>query len=177
MKKNVLFIAKAAIIAALYAVLSCLLWQFSSMNIQVRVSEALVMLTAFTKAAVPGLTIGCFLANLLMGNLIDAVFGTLATMCGVACSRMLAKGLAKKGWNKAIPFLTPIPNILINAAVIPFVLVYGYGLTSFGNQTTLSAVLLLNAISVLIGEVISCYGIGLPLYFAVKKLHTVLFRD
>lgn len=134
------------------------------------------MLTCFTGAAVPGLSIGCFLANLFMGNIIDAVFGALATLLGALIGRFIVKALQKKNRQKAVPFLTPLPNVLINALVIPFVLVYGYGITTFGNATSMISVLALNGLSIFIGEVLSCYVIGIPVYFATKKLRTVLFR-
>ena len=175
MKKSVLFLAEAAVIAALYYILTVLLWQFSSFGIQIRLSEALIMFTCFTSASVPGLFIGCFLANLTMGGIIDAVFGALTTLAGAFFGRAIVKGLEKRNRPKAVPFLAPVPNILLNAVAVPLILVFGYGIRSFGSQTSTTLVLLLNGLSVFIGEALSSYVFGLPLYFAVKKLRALLF--
>ena len=77
--KKLRSLTEGAMIAAIYGVLTLVFWQFSSMQIQVRVSEALCVLPLFTSAAVPGLTVGCFLVNILMGNVWDAIFGSMAT--------------------------------------------------------------------------------------------------
>ena len=110
----------AAIIAALYVILTGLsaLFGLASGAIQVRLSEALTILPCFTPAAVPGVTVGCFLANLLTGApLPDIVFGTLATFLGVLGAALL----------KRHPFLIPLPTILSNALIIPLVLRFAYG--------------------------------------------------
>ena len=110
----------AAIIAALYVVLTGVssMLGLASGVIQVRLSEALTVLPYFTSAAVPGVTIGCLLANLLTGApLPDIVFGTLATLLGVLGGRALRKH----------KYLVALPTILSNALIIPLVLQYAYG--------------------------------------------------
>ena len=86
MKKNqTLFLTQAAMIATIYVVLTGIAAGFDLANgaIQVRFSEALTVLPFFTPAAVPGLTIGCLLSNILFsGNIFDIIFGTLATLLG-----------------------------------------------------------------------------------------------
>ena len=92
--KKVLFITQAALIAAIYVVLTMFINAFNlaSGNIQVRISEALCILPFFTPAAIPGLWIGCLLANLLTGAAIyDIVFGSLATLIGAIGTYLLRK--------------------------------------------------------------------------------------
>ena len=110
----------AAIIAALYVVLTGVsaLLGIASGVIQVRLSEALTVLPYVTPAAVPGVTIGCLLANLLTGApLPDIIFGTLATFLGALGARALRKH----------KYLVALPTILSNALIIPLVLQYAYG--------------------------------------------------
>ena len=117
---SVRYLTTAAIIAALYVVFTGLSAAFglASGVIQVRLSEALAVLPYFTPAAIPGVTIGCLLANLLTGApLPDIIFGTLASFLGVLGASLLQK---KK-------YLIAIPTILSNAIIIPLVLQYAYG--------------------------------------------------
>ena len=122
MKQKIRFLTQAALIAALYVVLTMLsaLFGLASGAIQVRLSEALTILPAFTPAAVPGLFIGCLLANTLSGALPwDIVFGSLATLLGAFGTYLL---LRCSRW------LAPLPPILANMLVVPVVLkrVYGF---------------------------------------------------
>ena len=117
---SVRYLTVAAIIAALYVILTFLSATFglASGVIQLRLSEALAVLPFFTPAAVPGVTVGCFLANLLTGApFYDVIFGTLATFLGVLGAALLKKH----------PFLLALPTILSNALIIPFVLRLAYG--------------------------------------------------
>ena len=137
-----LFLSKGAVIAALYVVLTMVFAPLSFGHLQVRVSEMLTILPLFTAAAIPGLVIGCLLANLLGGAVIlDVVFGTLATLIGA----VLSYALRKNRW------LVPLPPVVSNAVIVPFVLRYGYGV---------ELPLLAMACYVALGEVISCYGLG-----------------
>ncbi len=164
MKNKTFNITLSAIIAALYAALTVATWQFSSLAIQVRLSEALCILPIFTPAAIYGLAIGCALSNFIMGNVIDAVFGTLATLVAAILTRVLAKALKGR-----LFWLYPAPAVIANAIAVPLILYYGYGFTTFGSATGTWAVLSIYALSVFIGQTIVCYGVGLPLYFALKK--------
>lgn len=143
----------AAIIAALYVILTGLsaLFGLASGAIQVRLSEALTILPCFTPAAVPGVTVGCFLANLLTGApLPDIVFGTLATFLGAFGARLL-----RKYW-----YLVPIPTILSNAVIIPVVLRYAYHIP----DSFLFLFLTVGA-----GEIISAGLLGSLLYHTLKR--------
>ena len=170
MKKNINFLTQAAVIAACYAVLTMAMWEFSSLAIQCRVSEGLCVLALFTDAAVPGLFIGCLIANFMSGTWVDIVFGSLATLIAAYITRVIAKKCLKSTQTTMMTkVLIPLPTVLVNTLVIPFVLYFGYGVTSMGNATTMAAVLGLIALSIFIGEAISCYVVGIPLMMAVKK--------
>ena len=155
--KKLVFICQAAVIAALYVVLTYVFSAFASGVIQVRVSEALTILPAFTPAAIPGLVIGCLLSNTLTGCvLLDIIFGSVATLIGPLGSY----ALRRHTW------LVPIPPIVSNMIIVPFVLRFAYGATdAFPFMiATVGA-----------GEIISCYLLGMLLYGALKKMNHSLF--
>ena len=160
MKRNkTKHLTQGAVIAALYVVLTLLakLLGLDSGQIQLRFSEALCILPVFLPAAVPGLTIGCLLSNLLCGNIFwDVLFGTLATLIGAIGTRLLRK-------NR---WLCCLPPILANTIIVPFVLVYGYGLPG---------ALPFFMLTVGIGEVLSCGLLGQLLYSLVDKHKNQLF--
>ena len=119
-RQKTLYLANGGLIAALYVVLTLLAAAFglASGAIQVRLSEALTILPVFTSAAVPGLAVGCVLANLITGCAAwDVVFGSLATLIGAVGTRLLK--------NK--PLLAWIPPVVSNAAIVPIVLQKVYG--------------------------------------------------
>ena len=141
-------------IAALYVVLTFIanLAGLASGVIQVRLSEVLTILPVFTAAAVPGLAVGCVLANLLTGcALWDVVFGSLATLIGALGTRLL---------RKKSPMLAVLPPILSNMLIVPLVLQQVYGMEDafWYLMLTVGA-----------GEIISCGALGLLLYRSLKK--------
>ena len=151
--KKTYSLTQSALIAALYVVLTYLssILGIASGVIQVRISEALTVLPAFTFSAVPGLFVGCFVANLLTGAAIwDVVFGSVATLLG-------ALGTYYLGTKK---YLAPVFPIAANTAVIPFVLkiVYGVG-EGYGFLF----------LTIFLGEFVSCGILGVLLYSGVKK--------
>ena len=158
MKRNsTLYLTRGAMIAALYVALTYLasLFGLDKGAIQFRISEMLSILPAFFPEAVLGLTIGCMLANLLTGCLaLDIVFGSLATLIGAIGARLLRKLPLKFAW------LIPVPTILANAIIVPFVIKYVYmteGLYWFFFLT------------VGLGELV-CAGImGSVLYYSIRK--------
>ena len=155
--KKLVFICQAAVIAALYVVLTYVFSAFASGVIQVRVSEALTILPAFTPAAIPGLVIGCLLSNTLTGCvLLDIIFGSVATLIGALGSY----ALRRHTW------LVPIPPIVSNMIIVPFVLRFAYGATD-GFPFMMA--------TVGAGEIISCYLLGMILYGALKKVNHTLF--
>lgn len=158
--KKVLLLVQAAMIAALYVVLTFIANALGLANqaIQVRFSEALTILPYFTPAAIPGLFIGCLLSNILTGCAVpDIIFGSLATLVAAVLTRKLRK-------NK---WTAPIPPIVSNAVVVPFVLLYAYGVGP----------LWLSFITVTIGEIISCGILGMLLLFALQKYAGRIFAE
>ena len=174
MKKTAGFITKAAVIAAIYVVLSLLTYQFSYLEIQCRVAEALCMTLFYTPAGAFGVVIGCLITNIFGGSWIDMVFGTLATLIAVVLTMPIAKGIKKKHGNVLSiknSLLIPIPTVLVNAIIIPFVLYFGYGITEMGSATAMASVLSLMAFSVFAGEVISCYVFGPVLVLILNRIN------
>ncbi|MGN1146965.1 MAG: QueT transporter family protein [Lachnospiraceae bacterium] len=160
--KKVLFLTQAAMIAALYVVLTFIANAFglASGAIQVRLSEALAILPFFTPAAIPGLYIGCLLSNILTGCcLLDILVGSLASLIGALGAYALRK------WK----WLVPVPTILANAIIVPLVLTspYGYGLTD---------ALWYLVLTVGAGEIISCGILGMMLLFVLQKNAARIFR-
>ena len=163
MKNNqsgkVLFIAQAAMIAAIYVVLTLIGASFSYGEVQVRISEALTILPAFTPAAIPGVFLGCLISNILGGCILpDIIFGSLATLVGAVFTWMLR--------NKS-KYLAPLPPIIANVLVVPFVLKYGY-------MVPLPIPFMM--LTVGIGEVISCGVLGLILYTTLNRYRGLLFK-
>lgn len=151
MNKKLNVICQAAVIAALYVVLTFVFSAFASGVIQVRVSEALTILPYYTPAAIPGLAIGCLLSNWLTGCVIwDILFGSLATLIGALGSY----ALRRHQW------LVPIPPIIANMIIVPFVLRYAYGAPD-------AIPFMMGTVGV--GEIISCYVLGMLLLLALKK--------
>lgn len=162
MKKNkVLFLTQAAMIAALYVVLTFAIHTFglASGAIQVRISEALTVLPYFTPAAIPGLFIGCLISNTLTGcALPDIMFGSLATLIGAFGTYMLRR----------FRFAAPLPPIVANTLIVPFILTYVYEIP--GGIPYLM-------LTVGIGEVLSCGVLGMILLFALDKYKGKLFQN
>ncbi len=151
--KKVLFLTQAAMIAALYVVLTFLANAFglASGVIQVRLSEMLAILPYFTPAAIPGVYLGCVLANVLTGGcLLDILLGSLASLIGALGAYLLRRNM----------WLVPLPTILANALIVPFVLIFGYGVPDVWWYLVLT---------VGAGEVVSCGILGMVLLFALKK--------
>jgi uncharacterized membrane protein len=160
MKNNkTLFITQAALIAAIYVVLVYAFKPISFSYIQVRIAEALTILPFFTPAAIPGVTIGCLLGNLLTGaDILDIVFGSFATLLGALGSYALRKQ----------KFLVPIPPIVANTIIVPWVLRFAYG-------EALPIPFMMLTIG--IGEVLSCGILGLVLLFALYQYKHIIFTD
>ena len=166
--KKVIFIVQAAVIAALYVVLTFIAnaLGLASHTIQVRFSEALCILPVFTPAAIPGLWIGCLLANLLTGAVIyDVIFGSIATLLAAVFTYLL------RNHKIACTF----PPVILNMIIVPFVLVYAYGIPPvyFHN---VNVTIPFNAVTVGIGEVISVCILGSILMRVLFKYRNVVFR-
>ena len=160
-KTKTAFLAQAALIAAFYVVLTYISAAFNlaSGAIQVRISEALTIMPYFTAAGIPGVTLGCFLANLLLGSpWPDVVFGTLATLLGALGSYALRK-------NR---FLVSLPPVISNAIIVPLVLRYAYGTPG---------ALWFFAVTVAAGEIITCVIMGQILITALLPFRYKAFGE
>ena len=153
-KLNTRQIALNGIVAGLYAAITILTASFAYGNIQLRISEALMMLLLFEPSLTVGLTIGCLIANLFSTvSVLDIVIGTAATL--LAC--LLTTRIKK-------PWLAPLPTILVNAVMVGAMLSWLYmpseqfwnGLLVFGGEVGA-------------GEAAVLYVRGIPLYYAMKK--------
>lgn len=160
MNKKVLFITHAALIAALYVVLTLLanLLGLANFAIQVRFSEALTILPFFTPAAIPGLFAGCVISNLLTGCVpLDVLFGSLATLLGALGTYVL---------RRFTKWLAPLCPIVSNTLIVPFVLAYVY---HFEGAVPYFM------ITVGIGEFLSCGVLGMLLLNVLQKYRKQLF--
>ena len=160
-KKLLDFIITASLIAAAYAGLTylCAALNIAYGPVQFRVSEVLTLLPIFTPAAIPGVTIGCFFANIGSFNLLDMVFGTAATLIA-----SILTYLFRNIKFKNLPLLSMFPPVLINAIIIGleinfFFLPEGASLWGFVSS----------AFSVGLGELAVCYVLGIPFYLLVDK--------
>lgn len=155
MKKNTKSLVISSIIAAIYAVVTMYLtYPMSYQASQFRVAEALTILPFFSSSAIYGLFIGCLIANLLspVGPL-DIIFGSLATLLAAILTYYIGKSNLK--YKK---YLAPLPPVLINMVVVGLLLNY-----------TLKWPLFLTMLQVGLGQLLCCYGLGLPLLMAMEK--------
>lgn len=153
------FICETAAIAAIYATLTLLLAPFGFLQFQVRVSEALCILPFFTPAAVPGLFIGCLIANIFgSGTLwpMDIIVGSLASLLAAFVTWKI------RGKNK---WLLPLPSVIANAFLVAWTL-----------QVMLEFPYWFNVLTVGIGQAIACYGIGMPLWFLLNRYKRTVFQ-
>ncbi len=146
---------QGAVIASIYVVLTFLFAPISYGVMQVRVSEALTILPFFTPVAIPGLFVGCLIANILGPyGIIDMVFGSLATLLSGFLSYRLRK----------TPLLVPLPPVVINGLVIGGLLYWGYGVP----VSLIGCILWVS-----LGQILSCYGLGYPLLKILKKYEKI----
>lgn len=155
-----LWVAQGAIIAALYVVLTYFIAAIGLANgaIQFRISEALCILPIFTPAAIPGVTIGCLISNIITGcSIFDIIFGTLATLIGAFGTYFLRK----------TKFISTLPPVLSNMIIIPLLLKFAYGLDDAWWWLV---------ITVGAGEILSICGLGMLLKAALWKFRNQIFR-
>ena len=172
MKKNSVHrMVEGAMIAAIYAALTyaASLVGLAYGNIQFRFSEALTILPVFTPAAIPGLAVGCFLGNLGSPyGIVDIVCGTLATFLASILTRKLRKIKIKN-----VPWLAPLPPVIMNALIV------GAEIAIFMPKGFSWVGFLISALQVGAGELVICYGLGIPLYLILQKGGTAkkIFND
>lgn len=155
--KSTLFLVQAAAIGAVYVVVTLLFAPLSFGEVQIRFAEALTILPYFTPAAIPGLFVGCIIANFLGGAIpIDILFGSIATLLGAIFTYRL----------RSNRFLAPVPPIVANTLIVPFVLHYGYGI---------NLPIPFMMLTVGVGEVVSCAVLGMILLTALSKYGNMIF--
>lgn len=152
MKITVTQLVRGAVIAALYATLTIVASPISFGPVQFRVSEAMTVLPFIFPEAIIGLSIGCFLSNIIGSTLIDAIFGTLATLLAA-----IVTAKCKKLW------LAPLPPVIFNGAIVGLVVTLMTVEFSWMNY-------LFIALSIAASEIVVCYACGIPLLIAVNSL-------
>lgn len=150
MKKTTRFLVRSAVIAALYAALTLVLSPIAFGPVQFRLSEAFTVLPLFCAEAVPGLTIGCLIANIFSGSVWDMLVGTTATLFAALCTRAVKK-----------VYLGVIPPVVFNAFLVPIV---------FLTMPSITEPYFISVLTVGLGELLSVVGLGVPLYFGLKKI-------
>ena len=156
-------LTRAAIVAALYTAVTLVVYPFSFGYLQIRISEALTILPFFMPEAILGLFVGCIISNFFSPNIIilDVIFGSIATLLAALLTNLCSK------LGKAGRWLAPLPPVLVNAVVIGLVLALSMTQNGEGSFYTL---FLFNALTVGAGQLVACYGLGLPLSFILDKL-------
>lgn len=156
----------AALIAALYAALTLIVAPLSFGAVQIRLSEALAVLPAVCPPAVWGLSLGCFLSNILgffMGanpiGIIDSAVGTVATFLAAVSTYYIGK--AVKG--KALLWLAPLPPVIFNGVII------GLEISFLFLKDASPLAVLLSCVYVALGELVACYVGGTILLKSSNK--------
>ncbi|MBQ8145752.1 MAG: QueT transporter family protein [Clostridia bacterium] len=155
-KSRVLYLTRAALVAAMYVALTWLsnFFGLASGAVQLRLSEALCVLPFFMPSSVPGLFVGCIISNLTMSaNIFDIIFGSLATLIGAYIASKL-----KQKW------LVPLPTVIANTVVVPLIIIFCYT----PEVESIGAYLLVT-LGVFAGEVLSAYVLGMVLLLALNK--------
>ncbi len=140
-----------AVVAAVYAVLTLVLAPVSMGAVQCRISEALTALPLITPVAIPGLFVGCLIANIFLGSIYDMVFGSLATLFAAFLTYRFRK-------NKWLALFFPV---IINAVIVG-----GY----IGLFLSSGMPVWLCMVTVGAGQAVACYGLGIPLYKLLSKI-------
>ncbi len=150
---------RCALVAALYTALCLLLAPFSYGAVQVRVAEALCLLPIFGPEYIVGVTLGCFLSNLLGSGIIDVIFGTSATL--LAC---LVTYRLRNFRFRGLALLPALPPVIFNALIV------GPEIAIFFSDTPATLPLMVwNGFTVAVGEVISCMILGVLLVKVIES--------
>lgn len=170
MKKSASFLAQSAVIAALYATLTLLPFGLSFDALQFRFAEALTILPFFTPAAIPGLAIGCVIANIWSRfGIIDVIFGSLATLLAALLTYYLSK--VKFG-----RFFAPMPPVILNGLFVGALIAVATVPKTF-NADIFIKTFIPFALSVGFGELVVCYGLGLPLLLVLDRYKYKIFKN
>lgn len=154
-------IARAGIIAALYVAVSFVSAPIASGAIQVRLSEAMCMLALIFPESIPALFVGCALSNLITGCAVyDIIFGSLVTLVAALLTYIFGQIIKNVKLKIVVGGLFPV---LLNAFILPLIWLWCYG---FGEY-----IYILQVTFLIIGQSISVYALGAPLYFMIKRFY------
>lgn len=158
---TVRFIARTGVIAALYALLTIALPVLSYGPLQFRAAESLTLLPILFIEAVPGLALGCLIANIFSPyGWYDMVFGTLSTLIAAFLTRLIAtrKNLFKRN-AELMPIVASFPPIFVNAFILPLIWYLFMGDVGY----------FINLWMILASQSAVIFILGLPLYYGIKK--------
>ncbi len=160
-QQSVQYLAQSGVVAALYVALTTLLQPVGFGSVQCRVAEALTILPVYLPAAAPGLTVGCFLSNLIglstganPAGTLDLLLGTGATLVAALLTRSLRNVRVGK-----LPIAATLPPVVVNAVVVGAELFVVYGGLPLAAHIALVG----------LGQTVSCVGGGLALVLALEK--------
>lgn len=167
--------SRIAMLAGMYAVLSFAAFFASFGAVQYRVSEALTVLPVYLSEAIPGLSLGCALTNLLgffcglnPAGPFDALFGTAATLLAAILTRLIGKKFSRRSFWRY--FLCPLPSVVLNGIIV------GFELSLVFAGSLEPGIFFTNAALVALGQTVICYGLGVPLMLLLDCRPAVLRR-
>jgi len=159
-------LAIGGMVAAIYVVLTLIFQPISFGAIQFRIAEAMTLMPIMTPYAVPGLFVGCLLANWLGGGIwFDVLLGSVATLLAAICTRKF----------RDRPALAAIFPTIFNGLIVGPVVYFAY-VRAPGDPVSVPT-LLFNMGTVALGELVVCYVLGLPMIYGLKKLPSKLFEE
>lgn len=152
-------LCRAAIIGALYAALTMAFGALAYGPFQIRPAEALCVLPLFYGEAVPGLYVGCLIANILSGyGVYDILLGSLATLLASVCTYIVGRIFKNKPLRIVVGGLFPV---LLNSFIVPAI----WLLAGSAEETYV-----LSAAFMLLTESVWIYALGTPLYIGIDRL-------
>ena len=155
-------LCRAGVIAALYVALTYAFSPIAFGPFQFRPAEAFCILPLFFPEAIPALFIGCALSNLASPYAVyDVTIGALTTLLAAFITYMVGRFCKKELWKFV---LGGLPPVLLNAVIIPFVIVFLYE----GSEAS-TALYFMTAGSILLTQTVWIYGLGSALYFPLKR--------
>ena len=158
-------LCRSGVIAALYAVLTYVFAPIAFGPFQIRPAEALCILPLFFGEAVPALWIGCMISNLSSPYLLwDVCIGSLVTLFSAFITYLVGRFIKKDGLKIALGGIFPV---LLNAIIIPIIIVFVFG--DLGGEKNQTVAYFTFALWIFLSQSLWIYGLGTPLYFAIKK--------
>lgn len=157
-------VATAGIIASVYVALTLALYPISFGAFQLRISESLTLLPLIFPESVIGLTIGCFISNFFGNGVLDIVFGTLATFLSAIFTRLATKKIKSDILKILVGGIFPV---FINALIIPITIL---------SITAQPITYFITAFQIFVGQLLSVYLVGTPLYYILRKIKKGLKR-